>query len=180
MVGSSRNSSSGSPTIPSADVEPASLAAGQRPGSLAALLAQPDRLDHLVRVARGRVEAGEVPDQLGDGQLAGLAGRLQDDADPRPPGSARLGRVVTEHRDLAGVAAAEALEDLHGGGLAGPVGTEQREDLARLDVQVDPVDGGATGVPLHQPAHLHDGIASWCLHPPTFPRPDRGCEDRAS
>ena len=37
--------------------------------------------------------------------------------------------------------AVEALADLDGGGLAGAVGTEQAEALARTDLEVEAVDG---------------------------------------
>ncbi len=40
--------------------------------------------------------------------------------------------IVAEHRDLAAAARAVALEDLHGGRLAGAVGPEQAEHLAAL------------------------------------------------
>ena len=43
------------------------------------------------------------------------------------------GGVGAEHADLAGVGAAEALEDLDGRRLAGAVGPEEGEDLAALD-----------------------------------------------
>jgi hypothetical protein len=45
------------------------------------------------------------------------------------PGPVRVG---AEHADLSGVAAAEALEDLDGRGLAGAVGPEEGEDLTRV------------------------------------------------
>ena len=49
-------------------------------------------------------------------------------------------RVVTEHLRATGGRRAEAFEDLHGGGLARAVRSEQGEDLAPVDVQVDAFD----------------------------------------
>ena len=46
-------------------------------------------------------------------------------------------RVEAEHLDVAGVGPAMALEDLHGGALAGAVGAEQAEDLSVLDLEAD-------------------------------------------
>ena len=43
--------------------------------------------------------------------------------------------VVAEDRHLARVTGSMALEDLHGGGLAGAVGAEQGHDLPGSDVE---------------------------------------------
>ena len=53
----------------------------------------------------------------------------------------RLLRVDAEDRDGAGVARAVALEHLDRRRLAGAVRAEQAEDLALLDLEVDPADG---------------------------------------
>jgi len=55
---------------------------------------------------------------------------------------------VAEHRDLAAVAVAVALEDLDGGRLARPVGSEQAVDLAAADRERQAADGlvGAVGL----------------------------------
>ena len=51
-----------------------------------------------------------------------------------------------EDHDLAGVGLGEALADLDGGGLAGAVGSEQAEALARTDLEVEAVDGDDVAV----------------------------------
>src|SRR5665213_1748915 len=55
-----------------------------------------------------------------------------------------------EHRHLAGVTCAVALEDLDGGGLAGAVGSEERQDLAALHFEVDPTECHEVAVGLRQ------------------------------
>ena len=50
---------------------------------------------------------------------------------------------------------AEALEDLDGGGLAGAVGPEQREDLALLHLEADVAHGHGVPVGLGQVLHAH-------------------------
>ena len=65
--------------------------------------------------------------------------------------------IVAEHRHLAAVARAVALEDLDGGGLAGAVGPEQPEHLAAAHLDVDPAHGLVLAVALAQVAHLDRG-----------------------
>ena len=72
-----------------------------------------------------------------------------------------------DHR-LAAVRAAQALEDLDRRGLARAVRPEQPEDLARGDVEIDPVDGDQVAVALDQPANPDDrpgGDRSLGVHP---------------
>jgi hypothetical protein len=47
---------------------------------------------------------------------------------------------------------AEALEDLYRGRLTGAVGTEEGEDLAAVDLEVDPADGSVVSVAFAQAA----------------------------
>ena len=51
-----------------------------------------------------------------------------------------LVRVEAEYGHGAGVGAAQAQHHVDGAGLAGSVGTEQRDDLAGVDGQVQAVD----------------------------------------
>ena len=57
-------------------------------------------------------------------------------------------RDVAEHLDLPGIGLAVALEDLHGGGLAGTVRAPQGEDLAAVDGEVDAQQDRASAVGL--------------------------------
>src|SRR5215469_11398471 len=103
--------------------------------------------DYLARIPRPRVVASELADHLADRELR-LRGELKDDSDPGPPVPAGLGRVHAEHRNRAAVPVAVTLEDLHSGGLAGPVRPQQCEHLATADLQVDAVDGDGGAVAL--------------------------------
>ena len=78
---------------------------------------------------------------LQHGEVRIHRGRLEDDADPVAPLGAALLRVDAEDRDGAAVARAVALEHLDRRRLAGAVRSEQAEDLALLDLEVDPADG---------------------------------------
>ena len=53
---------------------------------------------------------------------------------------------------------AQAFDALHGGGLAGAVGADQAEDLARLDVEGDVVDGHGTPVGLADAGDVNGGL----------------------
>ena len=138
MVGSSRNSSSGSPASADRNVEPALLAARQLVHAHVRFLLEADDLDHLVDVAGVRVVAGVELDDLAHGEVGLDAGRLQDDPDALAQARLALRRVVAENVDLAGGPLPEALEDLDGRRLARAVRSEEREDLAAMDVEVDP------------------------------------------
>ena len=139
VVGSSRNSTSGSPIESEAEVEPALLSARERAHALASRFSsRPTRPITLVDVQRLPVVPGE--------ELEALARRVRfgyiaDDWRTTPMRSrqsqARPLRVLVEHGDRAAVARAVALEDLDRRRLAGAVRTEQAEHLARLDLEVD-------------------------------------------
>ena len=130
------------------DIESPTLAARELAGAGVCLVGQPDQGDGVVDPAWRPVVAGVELEALPHGQ-AGLGLRfLQNDADPVPPRTAGLGRVDTQYADLAVCAFPEALEDLDRGGLAGTVGTEEGEDLAAVDFEVDPADRLAASVAL--------------------------------
>ena len=50
-------------------------------------------------------------------------------------------RIAPQHGDAPAGARPQAFEDLDGGGLAGAVGSEQSEDFARADFEIDAFDG---------------------------------------
>src|SRR5699024_4498731 len=83
-------------------------------------------------------------------------------------------RVQAQHADGPGVGRGEALAHLHGGGLAGAVGPQQRQDGAGRHRQIQPVDGGDGPVPPHGARQLYGGRGGGI----TFGRRDgrrRGC-----
>ena len=71
-----------------------------------------------------------------------------------PHGGPRLRRAGAgaAHARLAGGRAHEPAADLHQRGLAGPVRPEQPDELAFLDVEVDPAERRHRPVALHEPA----------------------------
>ena len=135
VVGSSRKSSSGSPASATGDVEPPLLPAGElaRP-ALSRFCGEADHLDDLVERTWMRVVARGTsrwsPRRSGNGSTPvfcrTMPMRSFSDA-------LALRGVVAQDDHLAAVARAVALEDLDGGGLAGAVGAEEREHLARRD-----------------------------------------------
>src|SRR4051794_23915682 len=118
------------------EVQPAQLAAGQRPRQRVLLALQACDVEHLVDVPGARVEAGPVGDGLAHADVAVHARGLQDDADPLAEGARALLGVVAEDRHDAARAAPVALEHLDGRRLAGAVGAEEPEDLAAGDLEV--------------------------------------------
>jgi hypothetical protein len=120
-----------------AEVEPAFLPPGERADPRRALLLEPDEPDHLVDVQRLPVVAGEELQALGDAQVRIHRRRLEDDSDSIPPVEAGSLWVLAEHLDRSAVARPVALQDLDRCRLAGAVGAEQSEDLARRDLEVD-------------------------------------------
>jgi len=112
-------------------VEASLLAAGKLQHPRVAFGRQPDEFDYLVDRPRVRVVAAVHRDRLGHGEVRVDAARLQHDANANLQVVPASAGVVAEHRDIAPVTLAVALQDLHGGGLAGTVRSEQREDLPR-------------------------------------------------
>src|SRR5690606_19213161 len=117
----------GAPDDAEGDVDPPLLTAGELRDTGGGLLFEADGGDHLLDVARIRVEPGEVAQLLAHRRGARLAGRLQHDAELRLPGEGRVARVDAEYAHLAARAVAVALEDLDRGGFAGAVRAEQGE-----------------------------------------------------
>ena len=105
-----------------------------------AFSAEADQLDHLVDRARGvavvaGVERRAISRTVRYGGRGGSsAARSRSARATRAPATLR---VLAEHADLAAAALAVALEDLDRRRLAGPVGAEEGEDLAGIDLEVD-------------------------------------------
>ena len=75
----------------------------------------------------------------------------------------RLGDVAAVEEDLAAVGVDQADGHPEARGLARPVGAEQADDLALVDVEVDAVDDLAASVPLLQAADFQQGHGSILL-----------------
>jgi hypothetical protein len=55
-----------------------------------------------------------------------------------------VGGISAVEKDLAAIRADEADDHVEGGGLPGPVGSEEADDLTFLDLNIDTVHDGAT------------------------------------
>ena len=135
-----------------AHVEPALLPAGQPGHAVVGLLREPDQLDRLVHPARRVVVAGEELDRLAHSELRVHAAVLEHDPDPLAPLLAGIRRVDAEHRHLPGAALAVALENLDGRRLACAVRTQEGEDLAAGDLEIDAPDRLEVAIGLAQAA----------------------------
>ncbi|GAA1843969.1 hypothetical protein GCM10009736_07310 [Actinomadura bangladeshensis] len=80
-------------------------------------------------------------DGLGDGEVGEEAAVLEHDADPWADLAPFPVRVVPEDSHRARVDGPVPLQGFEGGRLAGAVRAEQREQLARPDVEGDAGDG---------------------------------------
>ena len=68
-----------------------------------------------------------------------------------------MGREIhSEHANRSGRRRDQSQQHLNGGGLAGAVGTEKPEDLARLDRKGNAIDRREITEPLFQMTHLED------------------------
>ncbi len=120
------------------------------------LVREPELLEQRVAVLGPRPR--EELDGLGDPHPIRQRRALQLAAELRPEPVGVPDRVETEHAHVPGVGPPESLEDLDGRGLAGPVGADQAQHLARMDVEVEPVDDHPAAVRLGQPADGDDRI----------------------
>ena len=126
-----------------------------------AFLAQPDHPQQSIDpLQRGvdPVEIGEELDQLGRGQIVEEGGRLQLHADSAADVLGLGAGVITGHHDRAGVRRAQPFDHLQRGRLAGAVRTQNPEDLAGKNGQVDPIDRGQRPIALDQPAGFDDRL----------------------
>src|SRR2546423_5761023 len=139
------------------EVQAAQLAARQASRADVLRPAEPGHVDHLVHVARRRVEVRPVLQRLPDGDVPVHARALEHDADaPAQLQLAPLG-VAAEDVHLPRGALAVALEDLDRGRLSGPVRTEQAEDLAPADAEIDSAYGLVIAVALAQASDVDRG-----------------------
>src|SRR5439155_18229934 len=91
---------------------------------------------------------------LADGERAVEVVLLRHDPDPRLHRAAVTRHVVPEHVEPASVDRGEAVDHLHGRGLAGAVRPEEPEALALSHAKVDSIDGRQVAVALYERAGL--------------------------
>ena len=144
--------------MPTREVEPAALAAGERVGAGVELVREADLRGDLVRRPRARVRRAVELDRLAHGEQAVERRLLEHDADPLAERALAAAGVEAEDAHVAGVGAAVAFEDLDERGLAGAVRAEQREHLAAADLEVDAVERLHAVVGLAQAADADGGL----------------------
>ena len=109
--------------------------------------AQVEQVDELVAraaelVARKAVDGADQVERVECRQVPlELVAVAHDHRDPAQKRRLAARRHVPQDAGLAGGRVKEAREHLEGGRLAGAVGAEEADDLARLDVERDAVDG---------------------------------------
>ena len=158
MVGSSRKTISGSLTSARATPSRCRWPPGQDAGLRIAPLAKVERLDQLGRRPRPSVETPEEVEHLGDRELRVEGRGLEAHADAWLERVGATGDVDAQHADLAIIGCPKPLEDLDGRRLARPVRSEQPEDLAPGDVEVDAIDSLDIAVALGQATDADDGF----------------------
>ena len=121
--------------------EPLPLAARELADARSRLLAELYQVDDLRGIGAARIEAPEQADRLRHRELLGELGLLERDPEQLTELAVVGAPAPAQDHDLAGVRLGEALADLDGGGLAGAVGPEEAEALARTDLEVEAVDG---------------------------------------
>ena len=157
------------------------LPARQRHEPGVALRGQAQLIEEAVAVHGRAIEGGPEVHRLPHLDALLELRFLQLDADPLLQRHGVAARVEPEDGNRAAVGRAQAFDALHGGGLAGAVGADQAEDLARLDVEGDVVDGHGTPVGLADTGDVNGGlghVARPFCHAPTrrpgaCPRPRR-------
>ena len=113
------------------DGQALALAAGELADARVALLLEREVGQQLLGIAAARVERAEELERLEDRELLGEPALLERDAEPLAQLPLVAAPAPAEDRDLARVGPRQALEDLDRRRLAGAVGPEQAEALAR-------------------------------------------------
>jgi hypothetical protein len=132
-VGSSRNSSSGLPGQGEHEPDPLGLPAGKLLHAPVCELADAGQRQQFGQAAAVGIELAEEVHKLAHRAAFRQPAGLQHAADL--PGAHRGRRSPAEHPHLAGGGGTQAEHGVDGGGLARPVGAEQRHDLAPADVE---------------------------------------------
>ena len=133
--------------------QPLPFPAAQRAERRPAPTGQPELLKQLAAVT-GAAGAEQLH-RLGHPQPVRQRRVLQLAAHHRPQRLGLRSRVVAEHPDGPGVRLAQSLDAFDRRGLARPVGADQPDDLARRDVEVQPVHHHGVAVRLAQTSRGH-------------------------
>ena len=98
-----------------------------------------------------------MSDGLGDGEVLEVGGGLGDDTDAGAPGARGPPGVLPQDGDGAAAAAAQALKDLDDGGLAGAVGSQEGQNGAGRDGEIQVLKDALVPVGLGQATDLDGG-----------------------
>ena len=118
--------------------------ANPRPGNVP----EPHDLEERLGVATAVVEPGVQVEHIARRGSRVEAAALEHEAQPGLEGRTAPGRVLSQDPGLAGIGRTVALEDLDRGGLAGPVRSEEGEELAGCHGQGYAVEDVASPVSL--------------------------------
>ncbi len=164
-LGSSRNTTSGRPTIAQASASRWRWPPESRRTAVPAKPSTPSRSASSATGSGVRVQARHVLEQLQRAGAHRQSAVLQHHADARPVGGVRGERVGAQHAHRAGIRATQPLAALDGGGLARSVGAEHGGDGPAAGGQVDPVDGAHASVGALQTTD-DDGVVGSGGHAP--------------
>src|SRR5580704_2442967 len=141
--------------------QPLLLPAGQRGVESVALLFELQALEQFERIEHPAVKRAEQLQRLDHFYFVGQIGGLQADADPVFQLRFLLVRIEVEDAHVAAGALSDALENLHRGGLACAVRTQQAEDLANGNFEVDAPDSLDIAIFLAQTRYGDRVSAHW-------------------
>ena len=152
-MGSSRNSTSGRP----ASAQATDSRCFCPPDSLTTQASRFDSSSTMARssstVGPSRIERAEQPQRFGHGQLVGELRFLQLNAEPRAqPCRSRLPAAARAPRPRRRRPASRPSRISIDVVLPAPFGPEQAEALARVDVEIETVDGRDVAIALDEPA----------------------------
>src|SRR5260370_24152681 len=137
--------------------DPLLLPARKLPELRVPLLPERQPLEQRVAIHAACVQVAKQVDRLADFDLLRQISRLQAHADAILDLLALPAGIDPEHGDLASAARPQTFENLDGGGLAGPVRTEQAQHLARMDFEIDALDRWELAVVLGKRSDLDQG-----------------------
>ncbi len=138
---------------PKGDIDTAALSPGKLPKLPPSLPDQADLGDHLLRITRTRVVPGEMPDNLPNRKFEQIIRGLRDDPQPGPKPPVGPSGIGPEHGYGAAIARKLSRENLHGSGLAGPIGPQDRKGLTPKNLKIKPGDCGSGPIHFAQTTH---------------------------
>jgi len=145
-------------------------AAGKLPGQALLEAAETAGLDQFTAVCNALFawyaeQLGIETDVLRNGQVVVQPEALRHVAQMQLGGFRVDSHVQAIDHDLPGIRTQHPGEHAHGGGFSGAIGTDQAQNLARLNAEIHSANGVHGAEALAQLAHLHgkcDGVRAHC------------------